>query len=115
MSKLKLFRVVLQRDIDPEVTSWDYFMANLPQAKQTNAAGLIKCLSLSPSEASQQIVLRLEQTPQSRVIHNESLDKLLLLSASGFRLQWPAKLRGGPKRSATGKEHGDFLTQLASY
>lgn len=112
MSKLGSFRVVLQRDIDPEATSWDYTVNNLPQAKQTNTAGLIKCICLISSETTQEIHLRLEKAPQSRITRDEALDKFLLVSVSGFRLQWPAHQQGGPERPATGKENGDFLTKL---
>jgi hypothetical protein len=112
MSNLKTFRKVLEHDIDPDVTSFDYSVANLPQPKQTNAAGLVKCLSLVSTDASQEIVLRFECAPQNRVTQNEPLDKFLLLSLSSFRLRWPAKSLGDPSRWATGKENGNFLTKL---
>ncbi|KAF1948166.1 RdRP-domain-containing protein [Byssothecium circinans] len=112
MNNLRSFRAVLLREVDPDITSWNYSVANLPQAKQTNAAGLVKCLSLISSNAKQEIVLRFESAPSNRVTRKEPLDKLLLISLADFRLRWPAKSPDDPPRLATGKENGDYITRL---
>lgn len=112
MGNPQSFCAVLLREVDGDVTSWDYSVANLPQSKKTNAAKLIKCLSLVSSDARQEIVLRFESAPHNRVLINEPLDKFLLVSFSDFRLRWPAKSPGNPSRLATGKENGDYLTRL---
>ncbi|KAI4699631.1 hypothetical protein J4E81_004658 [Alternaria sp. BMP 2799] len=112
MSSLRTFRVVLSRDFDPEITSWNYTVANLPQARQTNAAGLVKCFSLVSSGTVQEIVLRFESAPSNRVTRKEPLDRLLLLSLADFRLRWPSKSPDDPPRVATGRENGDYVTRL---
>ncbi|KAI4918204.1 hypothetical protein J4E90_002585 [Alternaria incomplexa] len=112
MSNLRTFRVVLSRDLDPEITSWNYTVANLPQARQTNAAGLVKCFSLFSSGTVQEIVLRFESAPSNRVTRKEPLDRLLLLSLADFRLRWPSKSPDDPPRVATGRENGDYVTRL---
>jgi hypothetical protein len=112
MSNLRSSRVVLLPKVDPEITSWNYRVANLPQAEQTNAAGLVKCLSVVSSDSKQEIVLRFESVPSSRITRKEPLDKLLLVSLSDFRLRWPAKSPDDPPRLATGKENGDYATKL---
>ncbi|KAI4619576.1 uncharacterized protein J4E87_007466 [Alternaria ethzedia] len=112
MSSLRTFRVVLSRDFDPEITSWNYTVANLPQARQTNAAGLVKCFSLVSSGTVQEIVLRFESAPSNRVTRKEPLDRLLLLSLADFRLRWPSKSPDDPPRVATGRENGNYITRL---
>jgi hypothetical protein len=112
MSKLQSYRAVLLREIDPDVLSWDYRIANLPQAEETNAAGLVKCLSLVSSDAKQEVVLRLERVPSNRVTRREPLDRLLLISLADFRLRWPAKSPEDRSQVATGRENGDYITKL---
>jgi hypothetical protein len=112
MSKLRSFEALLMREVDPDGTSWNYSVANLPHAKHTNAAGLVKCLSLVSSHAKQEFVLRFESAPCNRVTNKEPLDKLLLVSLTNFRLRWPAKSAGDPPRLATGRENGDYVTRL---
>jgi hypothetical protein len=112
MSSLRSFRAVLLHEVDPDATSWNYAVANLPQAKHANADGLVKCISLVSSDAKQEIVLRFERAPSNRVTRKEPLDKLLLVSLSDFRLRWPAKSPESPPPLATGRENGDYVTRL---
>jgi hypothetical protein len=112
MSKLRSFRALLQGNIDPDETSWVYHVANLPRFHQTNAAGLVKCLSVTSSDAKQEISLRFESAPSNRVMPTEPLDKFLLISLADFRLRWPAKSPEHPPRLATGRENGDYVTRL---
>jgi hypothetical protein len=112
MSNLRAFCAILSREVDPEIKSWDFTVANLPQAKQTNAAGLVKCLSLVSSATRQEIVLRFESAPSNRVTRKEPLDKFLLISLTDFRLRWPAKSPDDPPRVATGRESSDYVTRL---
>ncbi|RAQ99038.1 RNA-directed RNA polymerase like protein [Stemphylium lycopersici] len=112
MGNLRSFCAVLQVGIDPETTSWDYSVPNFPQAKETDSARLVKCLSFTSTETKQEVVLRFETAPSNRVTHQEPLQKFLLLSLSNFRLRWPARLPGHPSRSATGRENGDYVTRL---
>jgi len=112
MENLRSYRHILQREVDPDITSWNYSIRNLPQAKQTNAAGLVKCISLISSNAKQEIVLRFESVSSNRVTRKEPLDKLLLVTLADFRLRWPAKSPDDPPRLATGRENGDYITRL---
>ena len=112
MGNLRSFRAVLQVGIDPETTSWDYSVPNLPQAKQADSAGLVKCLSFTSTESKQEVVLRFETAPSNRVTRQEPLQKFLLLSLADFRLRWPAKSPEHPSRSATSKENGAYTTRL---
>ena len=112
MSTTRSFRVVLEREVDPDATSWNYTVANLPRAKPTNDAGLIKCLSFTSNDAKQEIVLRYENSPSNRVTRKVPLDRLLLISVADLRLRWPAKSPEDPPRLATGKENGNYITKL---
>jgi hypothetical protein len=112
MSNLRAYCTVLLREVDPDITSWDYSVVKLPQAKQTNEAGLVKCLSLISSDSKTEFVLRFESAPSNRVTCKEPLDKLLLVSLANFRLRWPAISPDAPPRLATGRENGDYITRL---
>ncbi|KAL1793219.1 hypothetical protein ACET3X_008201 [Alternaria dauci] len=112
MSNLRAFRAAVLREVDPEATSWNYLIPDLPQAECTNAAGLVKCLSLVSSDKKQELVLRFEGAPSNRVTRKEPLDKLLLISLADFRLRWPAKSSDDMPRVATGRENGDYITRL---
>ena len=112
MSQARSFHAVLDGKIDPGAVHWEYSVAGLPPAKQTNAAGLVKCLSLVSSSIKQEIVLRFETAPSNRVTRTQPLDKFLLISVADFRLQWPTKLPEDVPRLATGRENGDYITRL---
>jgi hypothetical protein len=108
----RTFRAVVLREVDPETKSWSYSIPYLPQTKQTNAAGLVKCLSFVSSDTKQEFVLSFESAPSNRVTRKEPLDKLLLCSFADFRLRWPAKSPGDLPRVATGRENGDYIARL---
>lgn len=112
MSKLRSFHAVLSNGIDPNATSWNYAVPNMPQASQTNAAGLVKCVSVISSDSKQEIILRFEAVPDNRVTRKEPLGKLLLISLTDFWLRWPANSPEDPPRSATGRESGEYTTRL---
>ena len=106
MSKLKSFAVTLQPIVDPGDATWAYQIPNLPAPARTNAANLIKCVSVLSSDSKQGIVLRFEDVPSNRVTRAEPLDKLLLLSFADFRLRWPSQSQDEPSCFATMKENG---------
>jgi hypothetical protein len=112
MSKLKTYTHVLQKSVHPEDQVWDYHVPNLPSAHATNAARLVKCMSVVSSAEKQQITLHFEATPLNRVTRHDVLDRFILLSFSDFRLQWPAKSPDEAPRPATGRENGDWKTRM---
>jgi len=112
MSKLRAYTKVLQTSVRPEEQAWDYHVPDLPQAQATNAARLIKCVSVVSSTEKQQITLRLETAPLNRVTKYEVLDRFILVSFSDFRLQWPANSPDGAPRPGTGRENGDWKTRM---
>jgi hypothetical protein len=112
MSNLKTFKEILQEAIDPDDTAWSYNVENLPRAQLSNAAGLIKFISVTSSDCKQQILLRLDCPPPNRAIHGELLDRLLIISFTDFRLRYPPSSPEGSPRLATGKENGDYITRM---
>jgi hypothetical protein len=112
MNKTKSFNRILQEDLSPEDVKWWYSVPDIPRPQFTNQAGLIKCLSIVSSPQRQQITLHFEKAPLNRVIRDESLDRLILLSFTDFRLQWPAPNADEASRPATGRENGDWITKM---
>lgn len=112
MGSLRSFKAVIADSIDPDTNDWEFSVAKLPQAKQTNANQLVKSLSFISTEKQQEFVLRYEKVPSNRVTREEPLDRFLLISLANFRLRWPATTPGEPSRSGTGRENGDYMTRL---
>lgn len=112
MSNSRNFQATLQEAIDPDDTTWSYVVAKLPSIQKTNAAGLIKCISVTSSDLKQQVLLRLDRPPSNRAIHGVLLDRVILVSFANFRLRWPSSSLEGSSRLATGKENGDYITRL---
>ncbi|OAL44130.1 hypothetical protein IQ07DRAFT_253497 [Pyrenochaeta sp. DS3sAY3a] len=112
MANLKSFHVLLQKTVEPDDVIWDFTVPNLPKPQLTNAAGLMKCVSVIASTEKQGIKLRFESAPTNRVTSQEKYDRFILISFPDFRLQWPATSEGKATRPATGRENGDYITRM---
>lgn len=112
MKKAKDFQFTLQESISPEESSWIYQVPDLPQPSCSNKDGLIKCISFVSSNVKQDVTLRYQIPPTSRVTVGESLDRFLLISFANFWLRCTAISGEGPPRLAMGRDNGDYLTRL---
>jgi hypothetical protein len=112
MGSLKSHQSVLQRSIHPGDNSWEFSVKNLPALEKANPNGLIKLIAVVSSTTKQSIYLRFEQAPSNRITRTESLNRLLLLSFSDFRLQLPYIEGGNGQKPATMKDSADYINKM---
>ncbi|OHE90612.1 hypothetical protein CORC01_14096 [Colletotrichum orchidophilum] len=83
-SILKAYHQVVQESVSLGDTEWDYDISSLPTPFQTNAAGLVKSLTLTTKDSRHQLGLCLELASPSRAISSYSLDQLVVISFADF-------------------------------
>lgn len=84
---LSSYRRILQERFSRTDTIWEYKVRDLPQPATCNAAGYIKSCSFISSAVEQKLGLSLIKLSSNRAISEHSLDSLIHVSFSDFRLQ----------------------------
>ena len=112
MGSIKSFSALLQKQLMLEDQSWSYSIPNLPKAQSTTQAKLVKFISLVPPKGSRgDVYLRFVDAPSNRVTWNEPLDRFILLSVDGFRLECSPSNDGQPL-AGTAKESAEYVSRL---
>jgi RNA dependent RNA polymerase len=113
MSNLRSFLATLQNEIRPSDKSWEFTVPNLPRREATNAANLVKSISLVSSPSQQHIQLRLERAPTNRVTRTEPLHLFILIYFAKFRLRLPGTPEsGGTAHLAPARDSTDYIARL---
>jgi len=112
MTNLRSFHVTLQEEIRPDDKTWAYNVPNLPGPEKTDAAKLVKSISVVSSFSKQHIQLRLENAPSSRVTRADPLHLFLLLSFADFRLRQPVAAPGQKPHLAPTRDSAEYIARL---
>jgi hypothetical protein len=112
MSNLRSFVAMLNNEIRPDDRVWAYTVPNLPRPETTNAAKLVKSISLVSSLSKQHVQLRLENAPSNRVTWAEPLHLFLLLSFADFRLRQHSGTPGERPCLAPARDSADYIARL---
>ena len=103
---------MLQEEIRFDDKTWAYNVPNLPEPKRTDAAKLVKSISVVSSFSKQHIQLRLENAPSNRVTRADPLHLFLLLSFNDFRLRQTIETPGQKPYLATARDSAEYIARL---
>ena len=113
MGGLKSFVALLQERLVLDDKTWSYHVPSLPSSKSTEPANLVKSISLpSWNQPQSGIRLRFVDAPSNRITWSEPLDRLILLSTEGFKLQSQSATAEGKPQFCTAREPADYIARL---
>ena len=108
------FQAILQTAIRPDDHEWAYSVPYLPSTTTTNDQSLIKSISVTSTDSSQSMKLRLEKHSPNRGVEDAILDRYMTISFKNFRLQCPStELEEGVKtKPSPMKDSNDYVVRL---
>lgn len=106
------FKRTLQDHITPQDRTWSFSAPGLPGPSRTNAAQLVKLISVISNSEKQEINISLDKCSPSRVTSADALDKFVSVSFAGFRLRCPTKSDQRVTEPATMRESTSYITQF---
>ncbi|WYZ43622.1 hypothetical protein EsH8_VII_000058 [Colletotrichum jinshuiense] len=111
-SRLKEYQQIVQESASLDDKKWEYLVSSLPPPSQTNAACLVKSMTLMTKHSGHQINLCLVPVAPSRAVSLYLLDRFIAISFAGFRPLKTLSAKAVGTQPCTERECADYVVKL---